>query len=706
MAKQAPLRFPAAIALACAAAVLVLPTGSDARDVKVKIVVATAGILQTQNPKYGSPCSNMSKDSCLSGYPALATTIRHERARDNDASILMGDLWQTDRLVQLHADGIGINEELWSRLDVDVMKMNEPFFLSWKNRMSVASYIARSKHPLVATNLVFVEDWQFFRGLFTYTKIMEPVPGVRIGFVAAYPKDFWFLTTGFASTLRDYITFLRHERAETIFLLVPTNTPVREKQNLLESGADVILFRPQVHTTAEPEVKVVGGVHLIEARKLSNVVEVVSLRMQANGTHSTLRGVDFSYNRTNGPLPDHLRDDAFHADRAYTQKLYDEAMKNDKKFGVSTHPMPAGYWKDSEGKKYSPCRHEECELGTLVSEAMVAAKGDEIALINGGGLRAGWPQGDILRSHVGGAVPFQNYLCHLNLTAAGIYRALEQGASSITSEGKYNTSLGLTGNFLQVHGMRYVLNPENPPYSRVTNITVPGPEPNTWVPIDPTRPYAVVTVNYLCDGGDGFDLRPHNGVMELSATDIWSLVSMRISDHGTITPHLKGAIKYTPGVGAPMDLIKVQENCTTHERFLTEWETCERCRLGYYHPEPGDTDCIVEPQPPTPPAEKDAADLLIVVLPVGCGVLLIIAAAAALNYRGGARRRAELNKYAPKQGDISFVFTDIFQSSDLWDKFPTDMAEALKVHHAVIRDLIRLYEGYEVKTIGDSFMVA
>ena len=51
------------------------------------------------------------------------------------------------------------------------------------------------------------------------------------------------------------------------------------------------------------------------------------------------------------------------------------------------------------------------------------------------------------------------------------------------------------------------------------------------------------------------------------------------------------------------------------------------------------------------------------------------------------------------------VFTDIVGSTALWEEC-TDMSAAVVVHNKILRDCIHRHEGYEVKTIGDAFMVA
>ena len=56
-------------------------------------------------------------------------------------------------------------------------------------------------------------------------------------------------------------------------------------------------------------------------------------------------------------------------------------------------------------------------------------------------------------------------------------------------------------------------------------------------------------------------------------------------------------------------------------------------------------------------------------------------------------------------GDLSMVFTDIKNSTTLWENHPLAMQSAIKSHNEVMRRQLRVIGGYEVKTEGDAFMV-
>eukprot|EP00755_Sulcionema_specki_P027170 Sspe_Gene.87267::Locus_58352_Transcript_1_1_Confidence_1.000_Length_1080::g.87267::m.87267 len=55
---------------------------------------------------------------------------------------------------------------------------------------------------------------------------------------------------------------------------------------------------------------------------------------------------------------------------------------------------------------------------------------------------------------------------------------------------------------------------------------------------------------------------------------------------------------------------------------------------------------------------------------------------------------------------VYIVFTDIQSSSALWESSPAAMRDAMAIHDSIVRSAIRRTAGYEVKTIGDAFMVA
>ncbi|KAJ1977473.1 cysteinyl-tRNA synthetase, partial [Dimargaris verticillata] len=60
----------------------------------------------------------------------------------------------------------------------------------------------------------------------------------------------------------------------------------------------------------------------------------------------------------------------------------------------------------------------------------------------------------------------------------------------------------------------------------------------------------------------------------------------------------------------------------------------------------------------------------------------------------------------PPTGSVALVFTDIKNSTFMWETIPIAMRSAIRVHNGIMRRLLRTIGGYEVKTEGDAFMVS
>ena len=57
-------------------------------------------------------------------------------------------------------------------------------------------------------------------------------------------------------------------------------------------------------------------------------------------------------------------------------------------------------------------------------------------------------------------------------------------------------------------------------------------------------------------------------------------------------------------------------------------------------------------------------------------------------------------------GTVTFLFTDIEGSTDLWEQYPEVMQTAVARHDALLREVIAVHDGYVVKPTGDGFHAA
>lgn len=145
------------------------------------------------------------------------------------------------------------------------------------------------------------------------------------------------------------------------------------------------------------------------------------------------------------------------------------------------------------------CRAVECEMGNLVSDAildLVRDNGFTIAIQNGGGLRASIDAGEVTMGEVLTVLPFQNTIATFRVSGQTVIDALENGVSQVEEQ---------KGRFPQVAGLRYVWDPTvEPNGGRIQEVLVM--EGGEWKPIDVDAIYGVVSNNYVRNGGDGYKM--------------------------------------------------------------------------------------------------------------------------------------------------------------------------------------------------------
>ncbi|MBA5778205.1 5'-nucleotidase C-terminal domain-containing protein [Stappia sp. F7233] len=184
------------------------------------------------------------------------------------------------------------------------------------------------------------------------------------------------------------------------------------------------------------------------------------------------------------------------------------------------------------------CRARECEMGNLVADAMldrVKDQGIQIAIQNGGGLRASIEGGEVTMGEVLTVLPFQNTLSTFQLKGADVLAALENGVSQV-EEG--------AGRFPQVAGLRYTwTRAKKPGEGRIIKAEVN--EGGTFVPLDPEKVYGVVSNNYMRGGGDGYKIFATAG---LNAYDYGPGLEQVVADYiaelgGAYKPYLDERVR-------------------------------------------------------------------------------------------------------------------------------------------------------------------
>jgi len=144
-------------------------------------------------------------------------------------------------------------------------------------------------------------------------------------------------------------------------------------------------------------------------------------------------------------------------------------------------------------------RTEESNLGNLIADAMLDSlkdQGVEIALTNGGGIRADVGIGEISMQALMEVLPFGNLLATFEMKGSDLWQVFEHSVSRV-EEG--------SGRFLQMAGAKIVWDPTKAPGERIVEIFV-GNNDEGWGPVDHDRIYKMVANNYIRGGGDDYQV--------------------------------------------------------------------------------------------------------------------------------------------------------------------------------------------------------
>ncbi len=134
-------------------------------------------------------------------------------------------------------------------------------------------------------------------------------------------------------------------------------------------------------------------------------------------------------------------------------------------------------------------RTGETNLGDLITDSMIDMTGADVAITNGGGIRASIAIGEITVGDIITVLPFGNIIVTKELTGQALLNTLEYGTSSYPNS---------SGKFSHVAGVTFDINLDNADGERVENVMVNG------VPLDLMATYMVATNDFLAAGGDGY----------------------------------------------------------------------------------------------------------------------------------------------------------------------------------------------------------
>ena len=185
------------------------------------------------------------------------------------------------------------------------------------------------------------------------------------------------------------------------------------------------------------------------------------------------------------PVTDQIKDDPQFA--AITRKYGTLIKELSHVVGRSNVPLEA---------RSAVGRTQETNAGDFIADAFRAATGADVALMNGGSIRADEiiGAGALTRRDVLSILPFKNKVVKVEVSGATLRAVLEHGVARSAEDAE-------PGRFPQVSGLRFSFDARRPAGSRVIDLTVNGK------PLDEKKTYTLAASDYVAiDGGDGYEM--------------------------------------------------------------------------------------------------------------------------------------------------------------------------------------------------------
>jgi 5'-nucleotidase/UDP-sugar diphosphatase len=273
----------------------------------------------------------------------------------------------------------------------------------------------------------------------------------------------------------------------------------REARTLKAQGADILVA--VVHAERRTDLEIVrsrvvdivltghdhdlaiaydGKVVMVESNEEGNYVTAIDIAVSITGEGAARQvswSPTFRVNDSRAATPD--------PEVAAIVKGYETELSKELDIEIATLAAPL----DS---RTGVIRTQETAIGNLISDAIRASTGAQLAITNAGGIRANkqYTAGyKLTRRDVLSELPFGNATIMVQITGKDVKDAIENGLAPAPQG---------SGRFPQVSGLTFEADIKRPVGQRVVSISVEGK------PIDEAANYTVASNNFMLAGGDGY----------------------------------------------------------------------------------------------------------------------------------------------------------------------------------------------------------
>ncbi len=479
--------------------------------------------------RFDSTCSAEDNEAgeCFGGSARLVTAIENAKA-ENDNWLLVdgGDQFQGTLFYTYYKGKAAA--EMMNKMGYDAMTVGNHEFDDGPEVL--ADFTAAVDFPILMSNADISGEPQI-RDAIQKSVVIEKA-GEKIGLIGLTPVDTDELAspgpnvifTDPVGAVQAEVDKLTAEGVNKIVVLSHSGYVVDQRVAAETTGVDVIvgghsntLLSNSIEGAAGPYPTVVNGVQIVQA---------------------------YAYGKYLGELDVTFDDAGNVVSAAGDLRLLDAAVTEDEgtkaRIGELAQPLDeirnrvvASAAEAIEGDR-SVCRAVECPMGNLVADAMldrVRDQGIQIAIANGGGLRASIDAGDVTMGEVLTVLPFQNTLSTFQVTGDAVVAALENGVSQV-EEG--------AGRFPQVAGLKFTFDLSKPAGERVSDVMVQ--DGDSFVPIDPAKTYGVVSNNFVRNGGDGYSMFVNASNVYDFGPDLADVTAEYLADNAPYQPYTDGRI--------------------------------------------------------------------------------------------------------------------------------------------------------------------
>ena len=476
--------------------------------------------------RFDSTCNaeDNAEGKCFGGYARVKTMIDQLRAELADENVIVldaGDQYQGSLMYTTYKGDV--EAEMAEIVGFDAMAVgNHEFDDGDEGLAKLADAVS---FPVISGN-IDVSQSNVLAGKVDNHTVLE-VGGKKIGIISALaadtvetssPSDAVIFTDEIESLQAD-VAALEAEGVDIIIALTHVGVTKDMEIAAQVAGVDAVVgghshtLMSNTEEGAMAYPTMVGNVPVVQAYAYSKYVGHLKLEFDADGNVTSATGDTI------------VLDASVAEDEAIVARVAELAGPiEEMKTRIVAEAAEA-----IEGDR-SVCRAVECPMGNLVADAMldrVADQGIQIAIQNGGGLRASIDSGEVTMGEVLTVLPFQNTLSTFEVTGGTIVEALENGVSQV-EEG--------AGRFPQVAGMSFTVDLSAEPGSRISDVMVGD------TAINLAAVYGVVSNNYVRNGGDGYSMFEDAANAYDYGPDLADVTAEYLAENGPYQPYTDGRI--------------------------------------------------------------------------------------------------------------------------------------------------------------------